>query len=87
MLYNPENRNSLRFLVGLCALAISTGLELSMARAQHAAEDASTVTTGSAGATASAATTVSAPESTEVTTLNPVDVHLIAKQAQAAGDL
>jgi hypothetical protein len=90
MLYNPENRNSLRVVVGLCALAISTGLELSMARAQDAAEDASTVTTGSAVATASAATTVSAPAAvpaTEVTTLNPVDVHPSGKPEPTAGNL
>src|SRR6266849_370888 len=89
MLYNPENRNSLRFVVGLCALAISTGLELSMARAQDTAEDASAVTTGSAAVTASAAATVSAPATAataEVTTLKPVDVHPSGKPAQTAGD-
>jgi len=89
MLYNPENRISLRLFVGLCVLAISTGLEVSTARAQEAAEDASTATTGSMGATASAAATVSAPTTeatTEVTPLKPVDVHPGAKPAQAAGD-
>jgi hypothetical protein len=89
MLYNPENRNSLRFVVGLCVLAISTGLEVSTARAQDAAEDASTVTTGSAVATASAAAIVSAPATagtTEVTTLKPVDVHPSAKPEQTAGN-
>ena len=37
MLYNPENRNGRRIFVGLCVLAISTGLELSTATAQEAA--------------------------------------------------
>ncbi len=89
MLYNPENRISLRLFVGLCVLAISTGLEVSTARAQEAAEDASTATTGSMGATASAAATVSAPATeatTEVTALTPVEVHPSAKPAQAAAD-
>jgi hypothetical protein len=89
MLYNPENRNSLRFVVGLCALAISAGLELSTARAQSAAEDAVTVTTGSAVATASAAASVSTPATPaapEVTTLKPVDVHPSGKPAPTAGD-
>jgi hypothetical protein len=89
MRYNPENRNSLRFVVGLCALAISAGLELSTARAQNAAEDASTVTTGSALATASAAASVSTlatPAAPEVTTLKPVDVHPSGKPAPTAGD-
>jgi hypothetical protein len=70
MLYNPNNRNSLGFVVGLCALAISTGLEMSTARAQDAFE----VATGSAIASA------------EVTTLKPVDVHPGAKPAPAAGN-
>jgi hypothetical protein len=89
MLFNPENRNNLRFVVGLCALAISTGLEVSTARAQDTAEDLSTVTTGGAVATASAVPTASEPAAvatTEVTTLKPVDVHPSGKPAQTAGD-
>jgi hypothetical protein len=88
MLY-PENRNRLRFVVGLCALAISTGLEASTARAQDAAGDASTFMTGSVVTTASAAATASAPApaaTTEVTTLKPVDVHPSGKPAQTADD-
>jgi hypothetical protein len=73
MLYNPNNRNSLGFVAGLCALAISAGLELSTARAQDAFE----VATGSAVASAA---------ETEVTTLKPVDVHPAAKPAPAAGN-
>jgi hypothetical protein len=73
MLYNPNNRNSLGFVAGLCALAISAGLEVSTARAQDAFEDTSTVTTASAAAA-------------EVTTLKPVDVHPGAKPSPAAGN-
>ena len=82
MLHNSENRNSLRLVVGLCALAISAGLEMSTARAQDIiAEEASPVTTGSAVASAAPAVSAPAPEATapaaapEVTTLRPVDVH------------
>lgn len=84
MLYNPENRNSLGFVVGLCAFAISTGLEVSTARAQDIFEDTTTVTTGSA--VASAAASVSTPATAEVTTLKPVDVHPGAKPAPSAGN-
>jgi hypothetical protein len=75
--------------VGLCALAISTGLEVSTARAQDTAEDTSVVTTGGVVATASAAATASTPATaatTEVTTLKPVDVHPSAKPAPTAGN-
>lgn len=96
MLYNRESRNSRRIFVGLCALAISTGIELTMARAQEAAADASIATTGTttasvnATATASAAASISAPEAaapaSDATALKPVDVHPSAKPAQAGGD-
>jgi hypothetical protein len=91
MLYNPEKRNSRRIFVGLCALAISIGLEWSTARAQEAAQEAandtSIATTGST-TTANAAATVSAPATpaSETTALKPVDVHPSAKPAHAGGD-
>jgi hypothetical protein len=73
MLYNPENRNSLRIVMGLCALAISTGLELATARAQDTFEE-STVASATAGA-----------HGTEVTPLRPVDVQPGAKPSPTAG--
>jgi hypothetical protein len=78
-----NRRNSLGLTVGLCALAVSAGLEVSTARAQDAVENASAVTTGSAVATASVAATESAPAAAtaDVTSLNPVDVHPSAKPA------
>jgi hypothetical protein len=92
MLHNSENRSSLRLVAGLCALAISVGLEMSAAQAQNIiAEDASQVTTGSAVATAAAAVSAPAPEATapeaapEVTPLKPVDVHP-GKSAEVAPD-
>ena len=99
MLCNPESENSRRIFVALCALAISTGIEMSMARAQDAAADASIATTASttasvsttatANATATAAPAVSAPEAapaSETTALKPVDVHPAAKPAHAGND-
>lgn len=83
MLYNPTNRNSRRIVMGLCALAISAGLDLSTARAQDTFEESSAATTGSA--LASAATNVSAP-ATEVTPLRPVDVHPGANPSPSAGN-
>ena len=92
MLHNSENRNSLRLVAGLCALAISVGLEMSTARAQNIiAEEASPVTTGSAVASAAAAASAPAPQAmapeaaSEVTPLKPVDVHP-GKSAEVAPD-
>jgi hypothetical protein len=82
MLYNPENRSSLRIVMGLCALAISTGLELATARAQDIFEESTTTTTGSAVASVGAG--VGSTES-EVTSLQPVEVHPGAKPSPTAG--
>ena len=99
MLYNPESENSRRIFVALCALVISTTIEMSMARAQEAAAaasvettattTASVSTTATANATATAAPAVSAPEAvpaSETTALKPVDVHPAAKTQQAGND-
>jgi hypothetical protein len=94
MVYNRESRTSRRILLVLCALAFSTGIEMSTARAQEAAT-AGIATTGSTTASASAANgataaaTISAPEpaaAAETTALKPVDVHPSSKPAQAGND-
>src|ERR1700719_4162126 len=90
-----QRGNSLRLLVGVCALAISTGL--STARAQDTfTQEASAVSTdarasapASAGAaeTATATTAVATQPSAgaeSVTPLKPVEVRPAAKAAQSA---
>jgi hypothetical protein len=85
-----QRGNSLRLLVGVCALAISTGL--STARAQDTfTQEASAVSTdarasapASAGAAETAIATEPSPVAESVTPLKPVEVRPAAKAAPSA---